>query len=69
MSKGMAPEQKKQPLKEANRGTQDELEILAMLVLQNLNMKNIVMDRLRAAKSRHLTREEVKASRTQTDKD
>jgi hypothetical protein len=54
-------ESKKMSNKEVSRGTQDDLEVLALLLSQNLALRQVVMDRLKTAKQRHLGREGVKA--------
>ena len=40
------------PVKEAQRGTTDELQILALVVLQSPSLKATVLERLRSAKGR-----------------
>jgi len=42
----------KQKKKEVQRGTQNELEILALIVVENLNIYNSVMERMRQTKAR-----------------
>jgi hypothetical protein len=67
--KNGGPEKKKQVGNEISRGTQDELEILALVLSQAPVLRQIVVDRLRAAKKRHLTREELKAGRAAAAED
>lgn len=51
---------KKGPFKEQNRGTQDELEILGLIVMHNPALKTLVFDRLRSAKNRVAAREQAR---------
>jgi hypothetical protein len=53
--------------KEVNRGTQDELEILGLIIVANVGLRTIVMDRLRQAKARCKTRDDVRKARGETD--
>lgn len=48
--KGKDDDEKKKD--EKNRGTQDELEILALVIQQNLAVRMSVLEKLRAAKER-----------------
>ena len=43
-----------------NRGTQDELEILRLIVLETSTVRTLVMDKLRSAKARMASRGETK---------
>ena len=50
-------------VKEAvNRGTQDELEILRLIVLETSTVRTLVMDKLRSAKARMASRGETKTA-------
>jgi len=45
-----------------NRGTQDELEILRLIVLETSTVRTLVMDKLRSAKARSASRGETKTA-------
>jgi hypothetical protein len=50
--KGKAPAQERGPFQEIDHGTQDELEVLLMIVKEQPLVRTLVLDRLRAAKAR-----------------
>lgn len=49
------------------RGTQNEMEILGLIITQNVALRQLVFDRLRQAKGRHETRQALLKSRGGSD--
>ena len=49
---GKDEEPKKKTVKDVNRGTQDEMEILALIVSENLQLRNSVMEKMKQLKTR-----------------
>ncbi len=45
-------DKRKSVTKEVNRGTQDEMEIVMMIVAQNLSIKQAVLEKIRQTKYR-----------------
>lgn len=52
-----------------NRGTQDEMEIIGQIITATPGIRTLVFERLKQAKSRHKTREEVLKSRGSANND
>lgn len=50
-----------------SRGTQDELEIIGLIVTQNVGIRTLVFDRLRQARTRQAARQDIKKSRGDDD--
>lgn len=51
---------------DGNRGTQDELEILALIVQENVGVRIQVAEKLRQAKGRMAVREKANAKKLET---
>ncbi len=45
-------DEKKSRFKDVQRGTQDEMQVLALILAQNIPLRTVVLDRLRVAAKR-----------------